>query len=186
MRPHGTEPGTLDSRRIHDGRVIAVDVETVRFPDGSTGALDIVRHPGASAIVPFLDDPTGKNPTVLLIRQYRHAAGTWLIEIPAGRLNPNEDPESCARRELLEETGCTAGSIVHMTTIFTTPGFSDERIHLYMATALVRGDTRHEVGEFIEPITLSLAEALSQVESGEISDGKTALALLYAAGFRAH
>lgn len=179
------EPAAFDSRRIHSGRVIAVDEDTVRFPDGSTGVLDIVRHPGASAVVPFLDDPAGENPTILLIRQYRHAAGKWLMEIPAGRLEPNEDPVSCAQRELIEETGCTAGSISHLTTILTTPGFSDERIHLYMATDLVRGDPRHEVDEFIEPVPTPLAEALSLIESGEIADAKTAIALLYSAGFRA-
>lgn len=185
MPPRRTEPGTIESRRIHTGRVIALDTETVLLPDGSTGTLDVVRHPGASAVVPFLNDPNGENPTVLLIRQYRHATGKWLLEIPAGRLEPDEDPAVCARRELLEETGCTAGSVAHLTTIFTTPGFSDELIHLYMAKDLARGDSQHEAGEFIESVSVHLAEALSLVESGEISDGKTALGLLYAAGFRA-
>ena len=107
-------PGTIKSDRIYSGRVISLDEDTVRFPDGSTGTLAVVRHPGASAIVPFLSDPRGENPTVLLIRQYRHATGGYLFEVPAGRLDAGEKPEDCARRELLEETGCTAGQFEHL------------------------------------------------------------------------
>jgi len=92
----------LESRRVYDGRVVRVEVDTVRFPDGSTGELEIIRHPGAAAIVPCTSDPQGDpDPTILLIRQYRYAAGGPLWEIPAGTLNPGEEPEACARRELL-------------------------------------------------------------------------------------
>src|SRR5882762_10024132 len=93
----------LASKRIHSGRVISVDVDTVRFPDGSTGELEIVRHPGAAAVLPFASDPRGADPTILLIEQYRYAANGPLIEIPAGRLNPGEAPEVCARRKPLSE-----------------------------------------------------------------------------------
>ncbi|MDA1080587.1 MAG: NUDIX hydrolase [Gemmatimonadetes bacterium] len=184
-RPPIPIPATIATRPVHNGRVISVHADTVRFPDGSTGTLDIVRHPGASAVVPFLGEPGGDDPTVLLIRQYRYATGRWLLEIPAGRLDVGETPEACARRELREETGCTAIVMEPMTTIFTTPGFSDERIHLFLATGLTRGESSHEADEFIEPVAISLTEALSRVESGEISDAKSALALLFAAGFRA-
>lgn len=177
---------TLSVRRIHDGRVIAVDEEHVRFPDGSTGTLDVVRHPGASAVVPFLGDPAGDDPSILLIRQYRHAAGAWLLEIPAGRLDPGESPEACARRELEEETGCTAAALERITTILTTPGFSDERIHLFMATGLTRGIARREADEFIETTTVALSVALNQIAIGEIVDAKTVLGVLLAAGPRAH
>jgi len=177
-------PGTIKSDRIYSGRVISLDEDTVRFPDGSTGTLAVVRHPGASAIVPFLSDPRGENPTVLLIRQYRHATGGYLFEVPAGRLDAGEKPEDCARRELLEETGCTAGQFEHLTTVVTTPGFSDERIHLFMATELRQGEAKKEADEFIEPLPMLLSEALSKIEKGEISDAKTVLALLFAAGFR--
>ncbi len=178
------ESTTLETKTVHEGRVISVHTETVRFPDGTTGILDVVRHPGASAVVPFLDDPASADPTVLLIRQFRHAAGRWLLEIPAGRLDIDETPEACAHRELLEETGCVAKRMERMTSILTTPGFSDERIHLFLATELTRGDTSHEVDEFIEPVTMPLSGALSRIATGEISDAKTALALLFAAGFK--
>ena len=135
------EPGKINSRPIHKGRIISVSADTVRFPDGSVGELDIVRHPGASAIVPFVSDPLGDNPQILLLKQYRYAADQYLYEIPAGRLDAGEEPSDCAVRELREETGCTAERVEFLFTMFTTPGFSDERIHLFMATGLERGKT---------------------------------------------
>jgi ADP-ribose pyrophosphatase len=170
---------------VHTGRVINLDVDRVRFPDGTTGELEIIRHPGASAIVPFLSDPAGADPQLLLLRQYRYAAGGTLYEIPAGRLDPGELPEQCARRELLEETGCTAKSIVPLTSMFTTPGFTDERIHLFLASGLTRGEAKREADEFIEVETVALSAALKMVESGAIQDAKTALGILFVAGFRA-
>ncbi len=176
----------ISSRLIHHGKVIRVEEDQVRFPNGTTGALDIVRHSGASAVVPFLSDPAGVDPTILLIRQYRHAAGGWLLEIPAGRLDVGETPDTCAHRELLEETGCTCERLVPLTTILTTPGFSDEQIHLFAAVGLTSGAVRHEPDEFIEPQAMRLADALEKVKTGEIRDAKTALALLFAAGFLAN
>lgn len=175
---------TTATRRIYSGRVIAVDEDDVRFPDGSAGTLAVVRHPGASAVVPFLSDPAGEDPTVLLIRQFRHAANGYLIEVPAGRFDSDESPDACAARELLEETGCTAGQVTHLTTIYTTPGFSDERIHLFMATELRQGTAQREADEFIEPFAILLSEALAMVDRGEIRDAKTVIALLFVAGFR--
>ena len=180
-----TDPAQLASRRIHTGRIVHLDVDTVRFPDGSTGEMELFRHPGASAVVPFLSDPRGEDPQVLLIKQYRYAAGGWLYEVPAGRLDAGEDPAVCAARELAEETGCTAERVERLTTIFTTPGFCDERIHLFMAVGLTMGEHRRERDEFLEVETVPLSRALAMIESGEIQDGKTICALLYAAGFRA-
>jgi ADP-ribose pyrophosphatase len=178
-------PGRVATRRVYVGRVINLDVDTVRFPDGSTGELEMVRHPGASAVVPFLSDPAGNDPQVLLIKQYRYAAGEFIYEVPAGRLDPGEAPLDCARRELREETGCTAERVEHMYTMYTTPGFTDEKIHLFMAVGLTQGEARREADEFVEIETMSLSRALELIERGEIKDSKTALALLYAAGFRA-
>lgn len=175
----------VKSTRAYSGRVISLDLDEVRFPDGTTGELEIIRHPGASAIVPFLTDPAGDDPQVLLLRQYRYAAGGMLYEIPAGRLEAGELPETCARRELHEETGCTAESLMPLTVMFTTPGFTDERIHIFLATGLTRGEPKREADEFIEVIVLSLADALAMIERGEIQDAKTALGLLFAAGFQA-
>jgi ADP-ribose pyrophosphatase len=114
----------LSSTRVYSGRVVHLDLDRVRFPDGSTGTLEMFRHPGASAVVPFLDDPAGDDPRVLLLRQFRHAADSVIWEVPAGRLDPGEPPETCARRELEEETGMVAESLRRLTTIYTTPGVS--------------------------------------------------------------
>lgn len=180
-----SDPGKVKSTRAYTGRVISLDVDTVRFPDGSTGELEMIRHPGASAVVPFLSDPRGDDPQVLLIRQYRYAANGYLYEIPAGRLDKGEAPRDCAVRELKEETGCTADQVEHLFSFYTTPGFTDEKIHVFMATGLVAGETKHEADEFLDLQPMMLSRALEMVESGEITDAKTALALLYAAGFRA-
>ena len=174
----------IETRRAYSGRIINVDLDRVRFPDGSEGQREMVRHPGASAVVPFMSDPGGEDPQVLLIRQYRYASEQFMYEIPAGRLDPGEDPADCARRELREETGCDAAHVELLTSIYTTPGFTDERIHLFMATGLTHGDAAREHDEFIEVETLTISRCLAMIQSGEISDGKTIVALMYAAGFR--
>jgi ADP-ribose pyrophosphatase len=178
------KPGCIKSTRVYTGRVVSLDVDTVRYPDGSVGELEMIRHPGASAVVPFLSDPNDDDPQVLLIRQYRYAAGGYMLEVPAGRLDPGENPKDCAVRELKEETGCTADHVDYLTTIYTTPGFTDERIHLFMATGLTPGETKHEADEFLEPQPMPLSRALERIQAGEIQDGKTVIALLFAAGFR--
>ncbi len=144
----------------------------------------MIRHPGASAVVPFVSDPNGDDPQLLLIRQYRYAAGDFIYEIPAGRLDPGESPLECATRELLEETGCTAERVEPLLPIMTTPGFTDEKIHLFMASGLTVGETRREADEFIELVKLPLSEVLQMIERGEIVDGKTLIAILYSAGYR--
>ena len=174
----------ITSRRVYTGRVINLDMDRVRFPDGSSGELEIVRHPGASAVLPFLEDPADSDPEVMLIKQYRYAADCYLHEIPAGRLNTGELPEECARRELLEETGYSAERVFFLTSMYSTPGFTDERIHLFIASGLSLGETRREADEFIEVVTMPLSRALKMVQRGEIQDAKTALGLLYAAAFQ--
>jgi ADP-ribose pyrophosphatase len=178
-------PGKVSSRRVYTGRIVSLDVDQVRFPDGSVGELEMIRHSGASAVVPFLSDPAGDDPQVLMIRQYRYAAEGYVWEIPAGRLEPDEDPRACAVRELREETGCTAEQVERLTTIYTTPGFTDEVIHIFMATGLTHGETAHEADEFVEVEPLPLSRTLAMIQQGEIQDAKTVVGLLYAAGFRA-
>jgi ADP-ribose pyrophosphatase len=175
----------LSSRRVYTGRIVNLDVDTVRFPNGSTGELEIIRHPGASAVVPFFSDPAGEDPQILLLKQYRYAADDFLYEIPAGRLDPGEEPIDCARRELMEETGYEAERVEHLYTFYTTPGFTDEKIHTFLAVGLTRGESRHETDEFITVETMTLSHALGLIEKGEIKDAKTALSILYAAGFKA-
>ena len=173
----------LSSRRAYSGRVLDLDVDTVRFPDGSVGELEVIRHPGASAVVPFASDPRSTDPTVLLIRQFRHATERYVWEIPAGRLEPGEPPEACARRELEEEAGVTAGDLRRLTTIYTTPGFTDERIHLFLATGLADGTTRHEPDEFVEVHRKRWSEVLGLIERGDVEDGKTLVTLLFVESF---
>ena len=183
--PPGTKSDAqLRSERIHTGKIVKMDRDTIRYPDGSEADVDIVRHPGASAVVPFLSDPEGEDPQILLLRQYRYAADGYLYEIPAGRLDPGESPMACAARELKEETGCTAKRIEPLITMVTTPGFTDERIHLFMATELAHGEAAREADEFVDVVMMRLSEALELIQRGEIVDGKTALGILYTAGFR--
>jgi ADP-ribose diphosphatase len=174
----------LATRRVYAGRVLNLDVDSVRYPDGSTGELEIIRHPGAAAVIPFASDPAGPDPTILLLHQYRYAAGGRVWEIPAGRLDSGESPEACAQRELREETGVTAGRLERLTTIWTTPGFTDEAIHLYWAGDLSAGSAAREADEFIEVVPRPLSSVLAGIRDGEIRDGKTVVAILYMAGFR--
>lgn len=143
----------------------------------------MIRHPGASAVVPFVSEPS-QDGEILLIKQYRYAAERFLYEVPAGRLDPGELPIDCARRELKEETGCVARSFDYLLTMFTTPGFTDEQIHVFLAYGLERGDTAHEPDEFMSLETMTMSQALEFVRTGAIVDAKTALAILFANQFR--
>jgi ADP-ribose pyrophosphatase len=178
------EPGLIRRSPVHDGRIVTLSIDTVRFPDGSTGDLEFIRHSGAAAVLPVLGDPAAADPLILLIRQYRYAAGGYMLEVPAGRPDAaGEDWAACARRELEEETGLRAGTLRLLTTIFTTPGFTDEQIHLFLATDLSQGATRFDPDEFVEPVRLTLSAALAQVRDGAICDAKTICTLLYAATY---
>ena len=167
---------TGSSERRWRGAFLEVVTEEVELPNGNTIKLDIVRHPGASAVVPFLSDDE-----VLLLRQYRYATGGHLYEVPAGKLDPGEAPETCARRELEEEAGQRAGRLVGLGAMWPSPGFTDERIHLFAAFDLEPVPQRLEEDEVIELVEMPLARALEMVWSGELSDAKSALALVHAA-----
>ncbi len=165
-------PPPATCREIYQGHVIRVYVETVRLPNGRTVALDQVRHPGAVAVVPLL--PDGR---VVLIHQYRHAAGGFIYEIPAGKLEKGEPPELCARREVEEETGYHVGEIQHLTTILTAPGFCDERIHLYLGTRLTPGHAHPDPDEVLRVVEMPLDEAMAQIDRQDICDAKSIVAL---------
>jgi ADP-ribose pyrophosphatase len=152
--------------------VVNLGVETVTLPNGATVELEVIRHQGASAVVPLQEDGT-----VLLIRQYRHAAGGFIYEIPAGKLDPGENPLACAERELEEETGRRAGHLEHLLTFFTTPGFTDEIIHIYLATELIPGVQNLEHDEVLEVVEMPLERALQRIADGTIRDGKTIIGL---------
>jgi ADP-ribose pyrophosphatase len=134
--------------------------------------------------VPLLSDPTGADPQVLLIRQYRYAAGGPIWEVPAGVLEPGESPEECARRELREETGARAERIEHLTTIYTTPGFTDERIHLFLATGITPGEPRPMSDEFLVVEARPISRVLEMIRDRDVVDAKSVVALLFLAGFR--
>jgi len=174
----------ISTERLYTGRVVNLDRDTVRFPDGSSGQLEMLRHPGASAVVPFLDDPRAPDPRVLLIRQFRHAANGFILEVPAGRLDAGETPEACARRELEEETGMRARTFEPLITMYTTPGFTDERIHLFLAHGLEAGSQRREPDEFMELKELTWSALLELVRTGQVQDGKTLTSLLFVQSFR--
>ena len=175
----GGEAGLISSRLIHDGRVVHLSMDRVRFPDGREGELELVRHRGASAIVPVLGDPKEPDPWILLVHQYRYAAGGYVFEIPAGLPRDGEGWEDCARRELEEETGYRGEAFSHLTHFFTTPGFTNEVIHLFLATGLTKGETRRDFDEYIEVKRFRLSEVMRMIGAGEIVDGKSMVGLLF-------
>lgn len=175
--------GTVSSRLIYAGRIVTLNVDQVRFPDGHVGEQEIVRHSGASVVVPFLSDPRGDDPQLLLIRQYRYASNSYLYELPAGRPNAGETPAACAARELREETGCVATHLEPLLAAYTTPGFTDERLHLFVAHGITHQETEFDADEYVEAFPVTLSRALEMIRGGEIEDMKTALGILYVAGF---
>jgi ADP-ribose pyrophosphatase len=165
----------MKQRVTYRGRSITVCVEEAELPDGRRVDLDVVRHPGAAAIVPFEAEQV-----VLLIRQFRHAAGGTIWEVPAGKLD-GDSPEVCAAKELEEEAGRRAGRLERLGSILTTPGFTDEVIHLFAAFDLEPIPQRLESDEVIEVVPTPIGEALEMIWSGEIRDAKSIVALIHAA-----
>ncbi|MEQ9400684.1 MAG: NUDIX hydrolase [Longimicrobiales bacterium] len=180
----GDEAARLSTRLVHHGRIVHLSLDTVRFPDGSKGELEMIRHPGASAVLPVLGSVTEADPEVLLLRQYRYAAGGYVYEVPAGLPDgPDEPWDDCARRELEEETGYRAGTLRRMTHIYTTPGFCDEIIRLYVASDLEQGETKLDADEFVELKRYRFSEAVEMVRTGIIVDCKSVATILYARAF---
>lgn len=172
-------------RSVYEGRVVRLFVDEVEFPDGRTGPLELVEHPGAAAILPFLQPPASPDPEVLLLRQYRYAGGGELVEVPAGtRDAPDEAWETCARRELQEETGYSAGALQRIGVILTTPGFTDERIALFAAWDLEPGVSATDSDEYLETFPLPISQAMDYARSGRITDAKTLCTLFLADAWR--
>ena len=168
----------ISGESVFDGRLLHVRRDTVRLPNGNETTREWVKHPGASAVLPVLDDGT-----VILVRQYRYPVGRVTLEIPAGKLDvPGEDPLECAKRELNEETGYTAAAYKKLFSLATTVGFSDEWIHIYLAEGLTAGEDCPDEDEFIHTVKMPLSEAIEKIYDNTIIDGKTVTALLmYAA-----
>jgi len=162
----------LSIEHIYSGKVLILNRETVTLPNGQSTDLEIIRHPGASAVVPVTD-----NGTILLIRQFRHAAGGFIYEIPAGKLHPQEDPRICAARELEEEIGYRADRLEFLTSIWTAPGFTDEVIHIYRGTGLQPGSQQLDPDEVLEVVEWTLEKAIAGIQNGTIRDAKTIIGL---------
>lgn len=167
---------TIRKEKIFSGKVVQLYVEDVQLPNGKTSKREVIRHPGAVAVIPITKD--GK---LVLVRQYRKALERALVEIPAGKLEKGEEPFATAQRELEEETGYCAQSMRHIVSFYTSPGFADELIHLYMAEGLEKLEDAASLDEdeFVDVLEVTLEEALEMMEKQEIYDAKTAYALQY-------
>ncbi|MEN6521350.1 MAG: NUDIX hydrolase [Armatimonadota bacterium] len=165
----------ISTKRIYDGKILNLRVDTVILPDGREAKREIVEHRGAIAVVPLLD--TTK---VVMVKQYRRSAGEVLLEIPAGVMEKDEDAETSANRELMEEIGYKAGKLTRMYSTFLAPGYSEEMLHTFLAEDLVPARAKADDDEFIEIVTIELSDAVKMIRSGEIKDAKTASGLLMA------
>ena len=171
-----TELKQLKREVLYRGRVFDLIVDDVEYPSGNKSKREIAHHPGGAVAVPLLDD--GR---VILVEQLRYPLSKYVLELPAGKLSPGEDPKVTAARELHEETGWVAGSLEKLTSIYTTPGFCDEELHIYLATDLKESPSGHkrEEGELTMSVHLvPLTEALRMVDAGELQDSKTIIGLL--------
>ena len=165
----------LTSKQIFDGVVVKLFVDEVELPDGKKSIREIVRHPGAVCVIPVTDEGE-----VIMVRQFRYAFNKVLLEVPAGKLEPNEDPLSAALRELEEESGAVASNIEYLGEIYTTVAIFDEKIHAYLATGLTYNDAHPDQGEFVEVEKIPLSTLVNMVMNGEIKDSKTQIAILKA------
>ena len=179
---HSSAPGLISSQPIYKGRVVDLSLDSVVLPNGNQTDLEMIRHPGAAVVLPIERGEDGVD-YALLVRQYRYAADGWLLEVPGGKLDGSEDPEVCAKRELAEEIGQEAMELIGLGSILTTPGFTDERIWLYLARGLraIPGGSALEADEVLELERIPLSEAVSSAIEGDIVDAKTVVALLRAA-----
>ncbi|QGG46529.1 NUDIX domain-containing protein [Heliorestis convoluta] len=164
---------TIEKKVLFQGQVITLRLDKVRLPNGKEASREVVTHPGAACVVPLTDQGE-----VILVRQWRHPLERLSLEIPAGKLSVGEDPLLCAQRELAEETGFQAMEWHHLFSYYASPGFCNEKIHIYKAYHLIPSEARPDEDEFIESLTMPLDEALEKIQSGEIFDGKTITALI--------
>ncbi|MDQ0339151.1 ADP-ribose pyrophosphatase [Caldalkalibacillus uzonensis] len=165
---------TIHTKPIFQGRMISLQVDEVELPNGQTSTREVVKHPGAVAVMPFTTD--GR---MVVVRQFRKPLEKEIYEIPAGKLEKGEDPASCALRELEEETGFAAESLQLVTSFYTSPGFADELLYIFEATGLTQGKVHPDEDEFVEAQLISLEEGLELMAAEQIHDAKTVFALMY-------
>lgn len=174
MNEHLVE-NLINSTRVFEGRMISVRVDNVQLPTGKKVTREVVEHPGAVAVVAIREDKT-----VVMVRQYRHPANKILLEIPAGKLDKDENPDACAVRELEEETGYKAAIIRKLATVYTTPGFTDELMHIYIAEGLSQSQQNTDEDEFIDVDYYTPQQLKAMIQAGQIEDAKTLLGLFMA------
>ena len=185
-RKKGDRPAEmLASRELYRGKIITLNRDTVRLPDGTTTDMDVARHPGASAVVPFMSGPLGDEPQILMLRQYRFAAGGYLYEIPAGRLDEGETPVECALRELKEETGLRAKRWTRLFSLYMSPGFLAEKMTIFLATELTAGEQHVMEDERIETRWFTSNELDRLIGAGKMPDAKTQIGFLTWKRYRA-
>jgi ADP-ribose pyrophosphatase len=172
----------ISSKLAYKGRVINVYKDTVEEPNGLIFKRDVIRHNGSVVVLAIDESIDPKDPIIILERQYRHAVGEFLLELPAGRIEPNEPPLTAAKREMIEETGYRAKSWKLLTRYFASPGFLGESMHIYLARGIRAGEAQPEPDEQIEILQIPLSEAMKLIASGKIHDGKTLIGLLLLQG----
>jgi len=165
----------LKSKVVYDGKLLTVYCDKVKLPNGKETSREFIRHPGAVAVVPIT-----KEGNIVLVRQYRYPVGRAILEVPAGKLDKGEHPDDCARRELEEETGYVANTIKRLSSIYTTPGFTDEMIHLYIADNLTLAKQCLDEDEFLAVEIYTKEQIRIMINDGTINDAKSMLALLLA------
>lgn len=165
----------ISGKKLYEGIIVDVLMDDVELPNNKIAKREIVVHPGGVCILPVDNEEN-----VYLVEQYRYAAESMMLEAPAGKLEPGEDPFLCAKRELMEETGCSAENWISLGEVFTSPGFSTEKLHLYLATDLKNGNPCPDEDEFVELKIVKLNELLQLIEENKIYDGKTVIAALRA------
>lgn len=164
---------TIQSNTVFNGHIIDVQVDTITLPDGNTAKREVVIRGDATAVVPIDEDGN-----VILVEQYRHPAKSIVLEIPAGMMEKDEDPKQCAIRELEEETSFIAKDLIHLTTMYPTVGFCTEKLHIYLAKNLTKGNFNFDDDEFIEVKKIPLDDAINMIYTGQIVDAKTIVGLL--------
>lgn len=165
---------TIATKKIFSGRIIDLQVDEVELPDGNKSIRELVKHPGAVAVIAVT-----KEKKLVLVRQYRKALEKTIVEIPAGKLEQGEDPKTCAERELEEETGYKSNALQFVVSFYTSPGFADELVHLFFTDELEEGEVNMDEDEFVETLELTVQEALPLIETKEIHDAKTIYAIQY-------
>lgn len=169
------EEKTMKSDKIYDGKILKLKVDTVEMPDKKYSKREIIEHPGAVAMIPITEE--GK---IVLVRQYRKAVEDFLLEIPAGKLEVNEEPKETATRELKEEIGMDPKKLTYLSEFYSSPGYCDEKIHLFLAEDLEEGDFEKEEGEFLEVVEYPIEELIKMISMGDIVDSKTIIGIFLA------